>query len=64
MFTGPFVQSLVSHIDAIGPDNRADLRVNADLGEVSLVGKWLEHAAPVAPGEVNVAHESVLEGKA
>jgi hypothetical protein len=64
MFTGPFVQRLGSHVDAVGPDDGADLRVNPDLGEESLVGQWLEHTAPLASGEVDIAHESVLEGEA
>lgn len=61
---GPFVKSLWCHVDAVGPDNGADLGVNADLGEEGLVGERLEHATPVAPGEVDVADEPVLEGEA
>ena len=32
VFTGPFVQRLGGHVDAIGPDDGADLLVNPDLG--------------------------------
>jgi hypothetical protein len=64
VFRGPFVKSLWCHVDAVGPDDGADLGVNANLGEEGLVGEWLEHTTPVTLGEVDVADEPVLECEA
>ncbi len=64
MFTGPFVQRLGRHVEAIGPNEGANLRVDVDLGEAGGVRKRLEHAAPVVVGEVDVADEPVAEGEA
>src|ERR1700677_3464924 len=63
MFARPLVESLWCHVDAVGPDDGADLGVDADLGEEGLVSERLEHAAPVPSGEVDVTDDPVLEGE-
>jgi hypothetical protein len=64
VFTRPFVECLGCHVDAVGPGDGADLRVDAGLGEEGLIGEWLEHASPVTPSEVDIADEPILKGEA
>jgi hypothetical protein len=61
---GPLVEGLGRHVEAVGPDDGADLRVEAGLGEEVRIGEWLRDAAPVPLGEVDVADEPVAEGDA
>jgi hypothetical protein len=61
VFTGPFIQRLGCHVEAVGPSHGSDLRVDVRLGEEGGIGEWLRHASPVPSGEVDVAYKSVLE---
>jgi hypothetical protein len=60
----PFIQGLGRHIEAVGPDDGPDLRVEAGLGEEARIGERLRDAAPVPIGEVDVADKPVAEGDA
>lgn len=64
MLRGPFVEGLGRHVEAVGPDDGPDLRVEAGLGEEVRIGEWLRDASPAAAGEVDVADEPVAEGDA
>lgn len=61
---GLLVQRLGRHVEAVGPDDGAALRVDADLGKEALVGKRLGDAPPLATVECHVAGDPVLEGEA
>jgi hypothetical protein len=41
--SGMFVQGRRGHVDAVGPHDRARLRVDTDAGEVGRVSERLEH---------------------
>ena len=64
VFTGPLVQRLWCHIEAVGPDEGANFRVDIDLSEVRRIGQGLKDTAPVVVSEVNVPDNAILEGQA
>ena len=62
MCSGPLVQDLRREIYAVGPGDRARLRVDSHLGKEHRIAKGCEHAVPLAEmGEIDVAHQAVRE---
>jgi hypothetical protein len=52
---GSLVERLRRHVEAVGPGDRADLGVEAGLGEEGEVGERLGYAPSAPAGEVDVA---------
>ena len=58
------IERLGSHVDAVRPCDRSGLGIDRHAREVGRVPQLLEHAAPLALREVDVADHSVLEREA
>lgn len=58
------VQRLWCHAQVSGPDDGAELLVDADLREPRLIARRLEHPAPLVVTEGDVSHGAVFESQA
>jgi len=58
------VERLGRHVEAVGPDDRAELFVDTDFSEPRRVVQRFEDATPLVVVERDVAHGAVLEREA
>ncbi len=59
-----FIERLRGNIQATGPDERAELWIDADLCEHSGVIERRQHTLPLAPVALDIPDGTVLKGEA